>query len=439
MKFSTWIPRCIGAFALLASLSAVHGQVRSSTNYTIVAETQDGGGRTASSANYSLAAGSVEPGATGTSVSSAYSIQHGFINAEVVAVGVIVEGRWVFYNHSAWDGKDASANAGDDDAIATDKSALLPGSLASFANYTSYSRGINGIMVDIANLPGTPVASDFEFQTGNDHDPAGWADAPVPASITVREGAGLNGSDRITLIWNGNNLNATVDANEAVAKAWLQVTVKATVNTGLAADDVFYFGNAIGDTGDSANNSVVNSIDELGVRLNARTSASLAPVDDTYDIDRDRLVNSVDELYVRLNATTSGTMLVKLDLSASSSALAVSGLGAAQATEGATNQTREPRHLETDSATPGFGLTVANQPEIHRGTPVTMMRLDDGHLALVFELGESGQLQTSDDMGTWSDVDTDSLPQGWLADPDGAWIMVPGQGVASFFRMRLRE
>lgn len=31
---------------------------------------------------------------------------------------------------------------------------------------------------------------------------------------------------------------------------WLQVTAKTSL--GLAADDVFYFGNAIGETGDSA-------------------------------------------------------------------------------------------------------------------------------------------------------------------------------------------
>ena len=37
----------------------------------------------------------------------------------------------------------------DDAAIATDKTALLPGETASLANYTSYSRGINGIMVDL--------------------------------------------------------------------------------------------------------------------------------------------------------------------------------------------------------------------------------------------------------------------------------------------------
>ena len=38
-----------------------------------------------------------------------------------------VVGRHVFYNRSAWDGNNAAANAADDNAIASDKVALLPG------------------------------------------------------------------------------------------------------------------------------------------------------------------------------------------------------------------------------------------------------------------------------------------------------------------------
>ena len=84
-------------------------------------------------------------------------------------------GRYVFYNNSRYDGHtgyisgDPAINIFDDNAIATDKTALLPGHLATFANYTSYSRGINGIMVDIAGLanPGSISAADFQFQVGN--------------------------------------------------------------------------------------------------------------------------------------------------------------------------------------------------------------------------------------------------------------------------------
>ncbi|HOB97656.1 MAG TPA: cadherin domain-containing protein, partial [Verrucomicrobiota bacterium] len=112
-----------------------------------------------------------------------------------------VVGRHIFYNQSAWDGNNAAANISDDTAIAPDKQALLPGQTATFVNYTSYSRGINGIMIDIAGLAGTPTVDDFGFKVGNNNDPTTWAQAPLPTSISVRTGAGVDGSDRITLIW----------------------------------------------------------------------------------------------------------------------------------------------------------------------------------------------------------------------------------------------
>ncbi|MCK4276210.1 MAG: right-handed parallel beta-helix repeat-containing protein, partial [Phycisphaerae bacterium] len=161
------------------------------------------------------------------------------IGAFELPAGLGVAGRHVFYNNSAWDGNDPAANAADDAAIATDKTALLPNQVATFANYTSYLRGINGVMVDIDGLAGTPTASDFEFKVGNDNNPGAWPTGPAPTSVAVRAGAGAGGSDRITIIW----------ADNAIEKQWLQVTVLATANTGLATNDVFYFGNAIGETG----------------------------------------------------------------------------------------------------------------------------------------------------------------------------------------------
>src|SRR6476646_9448389 len=65
-----------------------------------------------------------------------------------------VVGRFVFYNESTFDGNGAAADARDVAAIAPDKAALLPGHTATFANYTGYSRGINGIGFDIAASAG---------------------------------------------------------------------------------------------------------------------------------------------------------------------------------------------------------------------------------------------------------------------------------------------
>jgi len=149
-----------------------------------------------------------------------------------------VVGRYVFYNDSAFDGNDQAANAADDNAVATDKTALLPlpGQTAAFANYTSSVNGINGIMIDIEGLPTgvTPEAGDFLFRVGNDDNPAAWTDAPTPTAVALRKGAGIDGSDRISIIWD----------DYAIRNTWLEVTVLAE-RLGSAEDDVSCFGNAV--------------------------------------------------------------------------------------------------------------------------------------------------------------------------------------------------
>ncbi len=221
-----------------------------------------------------------------------------------------VVGRHIFYNNSKWDADpanpmgDPAANAYDDNAIAAEnssdphlsKTALLPGQTATFNNYTSYSLGINGIMVDFDHLPGTVTAADFEFKMGNTTTPDTWGPAPAPLSVTVRQ---VNGIDRVTIIW----------ADGAIQNTWLQVTVKATANTGLAQNDVFYYGNAVGESGNSATDTLVNSADDVAARLNPRTPFNPAAIDNPYDYNRDRLVNSADQVIPRYNATTPWTML----------------------------------------------------------------------------------------------------------------------------------
>jgi len=223
-----------------------------------------------------------------------------------------VVGRYVFYNDSAWDGNDAAANSNDDDAIAPDKQALLPGEAASFEHYTSYVGGLNGLMVDIAHLVPDMMltAADFQFFAGNRDDLTAWASAPIPASITLRPGAGVGGSTRITLIWDGQ---------DAVRNQWLQVTLKANANTNLARDDVFYFGNAIGESGLGNTNGAttteyfpVNVTDEIGTRNHSLAVFDTAPLDDAFDFNRDGTVDATDEIVARDYGTTFQTALRRI-------------------------------------------------------------------------------------------------------------------------------
>ena len=216
-----------------------------------------------------------------------------------ILVPQVVE-RHIFYNGSAWDEGIAGANDFDDLAIAIDKTALLPGVTASFANYTSYTRGINGIMVDIAGLEGRAMtAGDFEFHKGNSDYWTTWGEAPAPTSVTVRPGAGADGSDRVTLIW----------AEGAIQKCWLKVRVLASGSAQLASDDVFLFGNAVGESGNEATRAIVNSQDMLSALNDPHGLFNRAEITNVNDFDRDRLVISPDMLAARNNQTSPFTAL----------------------------------------------------------------------------------------------------------------------------------
>jgi hypothetical protein len=191
-----------------------------------------------------------------------------------------------------------AANSADDAAIATDKQALLPGNNATFTNYTSYSNGINGIMIDILGLPSTSLGiTDFSFLVDSSANPTSWSNAPAPQSITVRPGAGVGGSSRVEIIW----------ANGVIADQWLQVTVNADAKTGLSQPDVFYFGNAIGESGNSTTDAAVTIADALAAR--GRTSANAVSVTSPYDYNRDGLVNGADVAIAQQNLTSGSTVL----------------------------------------------------------------------------------------------------------------------------------
>jgi hypothetical protein len=225
-----------------------------------------------------------------------------------------VAGRHVFYNNSFWDTATVqNPDFADDTAIAPDKRALLPGEKASFENYTSYVRGINGIMVDIGGPTGTITADDVEFKTGNDDDPAGWTPYLAIPTVTVRPGEGTDGSDRITLIW--PDYDPDDPDNTAVAGQWLEVTVLASENTGLEEPEVFCFGNAIGETGNVTDDAIVNVQDILLARANPHRFWDPATIDEPCDFDRDQRVDATDILIARGNQTWSLTALELIDLS----------------------------------------------------------------------------------------------------------------------------
>ena len=217
-----------------------------------------------------------------------------------------VAGRWLYYNKSGYDGTaPTGADSSDDNARATDKAALLPGQgRATFDNVSTYVKGLNGLFIDLADLPpdATITAADLDLKVGTGGNVADWAAAPGPTLVALRRGVG--DSDRLTVTFADNQIKNT----------WLQVTLKANDHTGLAQDDVFYFGNLSADSGDAppgATTLRVNALDLASVKRGPFTTNAFK--DNRLDFDRDAKVNALDLSAVRANL---GRVLEMIDPSA---------------------------------------------------------------------------------------------------------------------------
>ena len=209
-----------------------------------------------------------------------------------------IVGRHVFYNHSAFDELDPGLAPSDDMAIDFSKRPLLPGLPASDEAITSYMRGINGIAIDMQcrdSLNEVTVA-DFDFHVGNDSNVDNWT-AAAPADFTIRDLGG--GVERFSFTW----------PDGEIAGQWIEVRMKANANTGLVNDEVFYFGNAPGESTGGAG-SAVNGSDFAAVRLNTSSALDFVDVSNRFDHNRDGRVDAIDLLIVRDFATEIDDQLI---------------------------------------------------------------------------------------------------------------------------------
>ena len=220
-----------------------------------------------------------------------------------VAPAVTVAAEYVFYNNSKYDGNDPNdVPSTDFNAIATDKTPLLPGGTGSFNNYTSFSRGLNGVWIDFAGLPANTVLSstDFTFKVGNNNTPSSWTTltgSNLPTAVVM-------GTDPVT----NNRAVDIVWADNVIQNEWLQVTVLGGVNdtnTHLASNFVFYYGNLIAETGNSTTDARVTAADVTLTQNNV--GPATVGITNDYDFNRDGRVTAAD-VTIAQNSVSPGSL-----------------------------------------------------------------------------------------------------------------------------------
>ncbi|MCH8923937.1 MAG: hypothetical protein IIA67_12410 [Planctomycetes bacterium] len=218
-----------------------------------------------------------------------------------------IVGRHLFYDNSKYDkiGFTPAPGINPEDAlaIAIDKTAYLPGGgLIGIASMSAYTRGINGIFVDLTGPHGTLSLADFEFAMspqgfGANTAPSTWALAPAPIAFTVLADTPVAGTDRVEFIW----------ADNAIEKRYLEVTTKGNdaaggfnTNTGLAASDYFYYGNQFADNflGTGGISFITSGLDSTDAGANIGFGSAVTNI---YDYNKDGLVSALDQQLARDN------------------------------------------------------------------------------------------------------------------------------------------
>lgn len=195
--------------------------------------------------------------------------------------------------HAGWTGSGASRDLG--------KSLAQEGNgpqTLGFPNLINTLHGINGVVLDIQNLSNVAGLSvnDFRFQWSPQgafdliaHPLGTWQEAPAPTITDLQ----LSGStDRIELRW----------ANNQIKNRWLRITIRATANTGLSQDQVYYLGHLQGEVDGviTAGKYTVRTADLLSVRVAISQQVSASSVE---DIDKSGVVRVADILSARSNLT----------------------------------------------------------------------------------------------------------------------------------------
>lgn len=304
------------------------------------------------------------------------------------ALVAVVNSR-VFYKGSSY------ANTSVNDALDTSKliakSGASPQTL-SFANVISTSRGINGLVFDVAGLSATSLnATDFAFRMSplgfyNElvNPPSSWGAAPNPSSIHVTAGTSTNPA-RLRLEWTDN----------AIADRWLQVKVLANANTGLLTPQVYYIGHLLGEINGLVEEGAfrVQGTDANTVISQINSGVSV-PIGSSLDINKDGRIRGTDSAAV---VAAVGRVLTRITIPASGSSeegeagpdrtmAPAPGVQVSQGTESSGSRSEEIRSRLTDQVF-HVPLPTGKESSVASATSERSIRIDlnsamDAHSSL---------------------------------------------------------
>jgi hypothetical protein len=171
---------------------------------------------------------------------------------------------------------------------------MVGGGTATFANWTGYNKGINGLIYDVLVGDGQPdpVAGDFTFVNATKSGTGTTAVSPAASGKIVLVAGDTVNQRKVRMIF--------TFADNTVKNAWMKVVVG--TGFGLAQAETHYWGNVAGDVNVGNGTTItVNATDELAIRAHPAGGFTPPPVFDPYDINKDHATNASDELNVRGN------------------------------------------------------------------------------------------------------------------------------------------
>ena len=113
-----------------------------------------------------------------------------------------VIGRNVFYNNSAFDGYEPRQTPSMITRLLPINRHYCPAGMRLSPTTPVLTAASTGSWLNFAcRRRRQPDAADFQFKVGNDANPDCLADGAIPGEHHGARGAGLNGSDRVTIVW----------------------------------------------------------------------------------------------------------------------------------------------------------------------------------------------------------------------------------------------